>query len=89
LYDNTYTFKFENQGDAALDITEAVSKVPGKESTELIRFVHTRLEAGQSSNVIQKQRVNYCKTGGLTATVMVKADPGQCEAQATHAFTPS
>jgi hypothetical protein len=87
LYDNTYTYKFENNGDATLDITEAMSQVPGGPPTDLTSFVvPTRLEPGQSTTVTQTQKVDYCQTVYVTATVMAKANPGQCEAQATHAF---
>jgi hypothetical protein len=86
LYDNTYTYIFKNIGVATLDITEAMSQVPGAPPTDLIPFVPMQLEAGQSTTVIQAQRVNYCQTDYVTATVMAKANPGQCEAQASHAF---
>jgi hypothetical protein len=86
LYENTYTYKFENLGVATLDITEAVSQVPGAPPTDMMDYVHRQLEAGQSTIVTQTQRVSYCQTASVTATVMVKANPGQCEAQATHSF---
>jgi hypothetical protein len=83
-----YTFK--NNGNATLVITEAVSQITGSEPTDLISFVvPMQLEAGESTIVSQTQLVDYCQTNAVTTTIMARANPGQCEAEDTTAFTPT
>lgn len=87
--DNEYVYTFKNNGNATLEITEAVSQITRNEPLDLIGVVIPKqLEAGTSTVVVTRQRVNYCKDF-VNATTVAKANPGQCEAEATYAFTPS
>jgi hypothetical protein len=49
----------------------------------------TTLEEGETTQVIEVQRVDFCSDEPITNTVAVKADPGGCEFETTIEFQPS
>jgi hypothetical protein len=67
-----------------------MAKITGVEPVNLLPFITPpTLEAGQAVTVSQEQRVDYCVTTPVTATVVAKADPGGCVGENTLAFQPS
>jgi hypothetical protein len=79
-----------NNGTVELTITEATSKITGVDPFDLLPLIApTTLEPGGSTKVAQTQRVDYCLTTPINATVTAKADPGGCETENTVEFRPS
>jgi hypothetical protein len=84
-----FVYSIHNNCVAALDVTEAVSHITGNEPVDLIPLVEPkRLEAGMSTLVVRAESVDYCQPF-VNATIVAKANHGECEAIATYAFTPT
>jgi hypothetical protein len=67
----------------------------GVPTTDLISFVAPKLlQPGQSTTIIQEQRIDYCQTIEVSATVKVKANStgaegSICSTESSYSFTPA
>jgi hypothetical protein len=96
LGDSTYTYTFENRGTLnAFDITEATSQLTGAPPTDFIDFIAPKLlQPGESTTIVQEQRIDYCQTTEVSATVKAKAkssgeEGSICSTEIAYSFIPA